>query len=64
MPVAATRADVATARAGGQSAGKAARFLEQALLATFVIHAIAMGAMLLLLLPGMPGGGASDAARA
>jgi hypothetical protein len=40
------------------------RLLEQSLLFTFVIHAIAMLSMALLLLPGMPGGGTlEDAAR-
>lgn len=42
----------------------AARFLETTLLFNFVIHAVAMVSMALLLLPGMPGGGApNDAAR-
>jgi hypothetical protein len=39
------------------------RLLEQALLITFVVHAIAMLAMAALLLPGMPGGGTPDTAR-
>jgi hypothetical protein len=43
---------------------RAARFLEQALLANILVHFIAMGSMALLLLPAMPGGGgAGDAAR-
>jgi hypothetical protein len=39
------------------------RLLEQALLFTFVIHGVAMLSMAFLLLPGMPGAGADDAAR-
>lgn len=43
----------------------AARFLENALLWTFVAHGLAMLGMALFLLPGLPGGGVnSDAARA
>jgi hypothetical protein len=38
----------------------AARFLEWALLFTFLAHTLAMLAMAVLLLPGMPGGGAAD----
>lgn len=42
----------------------AARFLEGALLFTFILHGLAMVSMALLLLPGMPGGNAvSDASR-
>lgn len=36
------------------------RFLERALIFTFVIHGVAMLSMALLLLPGMPGGGVTD----
>jgi hypothetical protein len=36
------------------------RLLEQALLITFALHAMAMIGMLALLLPGMPGGGVAD----
>ncbi len=39
---------------------RSARLLEQALLFTFVIHAVAMLSMAALLLPGMPGGGVAD----
>lgn len=42
---------------------QAGRLLERALLLTFVIHGIAMLAMALLLLPGMPTGARDDAAR-
>jgi hypothetical protein len=35
---------------------RSARLLERALLFTFVIHAVAMGSMVLFLLPGLPGG--------
>src|ERR1051325_5469004 len=44
------------------SAPRAARFLEATLLFNFVIHAAAMASMALLLLQGMPGGKAIDAA--
>jgi hypothetical protein len=37
--------------------------LERALLATFALHGLAMLSMAVLLLPGMPGGGAADAVR-
>ena len=36
------------------------RLLEQALLITFALHALAMVSMVVLLLPGMPGGGVAD----
>jgi hypothetical protein len=36
------------------------RLLEQALILTFVLHALAMVGMVVLLLPGMPGGGVVD----
>jgi hypothetical protein len=43
---------------------RAARFLEQALLWNFLIHAVAMLGMAVFLMPGMPGGTtASDSAR-
>lgn len=41
----------------------AARFLELALIFTFVAHGLAMLSMALLLLPGLPGGGQDAAAR-
>ena len=41
----------------------AARFLELALIFTFIAHGLAMLGMALLLLPGMPGGGQDAAAR-
>jgi hypothetical protein len=41
-------------------ADRSSRMLERALLFTFVIHAVAMGSMALILLPGMPGGGTAD----
>lgn len=41
---------------------RSARLLERALLFSFVIHGVAMVSMALLLLPGMPGGGVTDAA--
>src|SRR4051812_11892908 len=37
-----------------------ARFLERALLFSFVMHGLGMISMALLLLPGMPGGGTAD----
>src|SRR5690349_18896476 len=40
-----------------RSAHPPARFLERALLFTFVIHAVGMVSMVLCLLPGIPGGG-------
>lgn len=46
-----------------RSTRSAARLLEAALVLNFVIHAVAMVSMALLLLPGMPGGGADEAAR-
>src|SRR5262245_32366914 len=41
---------------------RAARFLEQTLLCTFLIHAAAMLSMAVLLMPGIPGGTAPDEA--
>lgn len=38
----------------------AARFLERALLFTFVAHGLGMVGMVLFLIPGMPGGGVTD----
>ena len=59
-----TRDDAFTTDArGGRGGG--ARFLMAALAFTFVCHGLAMLGMVLLLLPGMPGGGVDDvAARA
>jgi hypothetical protein len=50
------------AREGAPEADRprASWLLERALLLTFVVHGLAMLAMASLLLPGMPGGGASD----
>lgn len=49
----------------GDAPRRPARFLVAALLFTFVCHGAAMLGMVLLLLPGMPGGGVADvAARA
>ncbi len=39
---------------------RSGRFLVRALLFSFLIHAVAMGTMALILLPGMPGGGTLD----
>jgi hypothetical protein len=41
---------------------RSVRFLRNALLFTFVIHAVAMLSMVLFLIPGLPGGGVDDAA--
>jgi Uncharacterized conserved protein (COG2071) len=46
-----------------RSQRSAARLLEAALVFNFVIHAVAMVSMAMLLLPGMPGGGADDMTR-
>src|SRR5215472_12738159 len=45
------------------SPARSGRFLERALLFSFVVHGIAMLAMVLLLLPGMPGGPNDSMAR-
>jgi hypothetical protein len=42
---------------------QAARFLEQVLLVSLAVHVLALPALALLLLPGLPGGGSDDAAR-
>jgi hypothetical protein len=47
----------------GDRSARSDRWLERALIANFVIHGVALLAMATLLLPMLPGGGATDAER-